>query len=308
MSVLPRFLTHNASLKLLAFVGAVVLWAIVPGSTEGGEILSDVPVRVQVADVDWVQAGLPEPEEVQVRLSGPTREIIRLAREGTTIRVPVDRVTGPDSLVALRRDWVVLAGSPGVVVEEVVPAAVQLRFEEARSSAVPFELNTVGRLGGDLALAALPAVNPTVARVRGPARLVDSLDNLPLAPLDLGEIESSGIVELAVDTSGLGGLLITPLRASVGVRVEPSAERRLSGLTVEVRNDPGFSLLLQPDSGDVRIVGAPSRLTGSPLGQARPAEHHRGTVRHGRASRAGRTAVAGRPAGFLWAWWMCRCS
>lgn len=266
MSVIPRFITHNASLKLLAFVGAVFLWAIVPGSTEGGEVLSDVPVRVQVADMDWVQAGPPEPARVQVRLAGPTREIIRLAREGTTIRIPVDRVTSADTLVALRRDWVVLAGSPGVVVEEVVPAAVQLRFEEARSSAVPFELTRVGRLPGDLALAADPAVNPTVARVRGPARLVDELDGMPLEPLELGEIESSGIVELAVDTAGLGGVLVTPMRVSVGIRVEPAAERRLSGIPVRVRNGPGFSVLVEPDSGAVRVVGAPARLNGSPLG------------------------------------------
>lgn len=266
MSVIPRFITHNASLKILAFVGAVFLWAIVPGSTEGGEILSDVPVRVQVADMEWVQAGPPEPAEVQVRLSGPTREIIRLAREGTMIRVPVDRVTSADTLVALRRDWVVLAGSPGVVVEEVLPAAVQLRFEEARSSAVPFDLTTVGRLPGNLALVAPPAVNPTVARVRGPARLVDDLDAMPLEPLELGEVESSGIVELAVDTTGLGGVLVTPLRVSVGVRVERSAERRLGGVAVRVRNDPGFTVLLEPDSVGIRVSGAPARLTGSPLG------------------------------------------
>ena len=52
MSFVPRVLTHNASLKLLAFVGAVFLWAIVPGSSQGGEVLSDVPVRVQVASHD----------------------------------------------------------------------------------------------------------------------------------------------------------------------------------------------------------------------------------------------------------------
>lgn len=271
MSVLPRFLTHNASLKLLALVGAIFLWAIVPGSTEGGQILSDVAVRVQVADPEWVQAGPPDPATVQVRLSGPTREIIRIAREGTTLRVPVERVTGPDTLVTLRRDWVALAGSPGVVVEELVPAAVRIAFEEAGSKAVPLTLTTRGSLPGDVALAAELGVNPVVARVRGPVRLLEELDSIPLLPLDLSEIRTSGIVERAVDTTGLGGLLVSPQRASVGVRVEPAAERRLSGLPVEVVNDPGFTVLFRPDSADVRLVGAPARLTGSGLGGIRVA-------------------------------------
>ena len=269
MSVVPRIVTHNASLKLLAFVGAVFLWAIVPGEPQGGEVLSDVPVRVQVADLDWVQASTPEPNAVQVRLSGPTREIIRLAREGTSIRVPVDRVTSPDTTVALRRDWVVLAGAPGVVVDEVVPGAVRLRFEEARSKSLPLVVTTNGRLPAGLALAAPLGVTPVLARVRGPARVVDPLESISLEPLALGEVRSSGIVELRVDTAGLGSILVTPQRASVGVRVEAATEQRLADIPVEVADGPAYPLLTDPATVDVRITGAPARLSAAPLGLVR---------------------------------------
>lgn len=269
MSVVPRFVTHNASLKLLAFVGAVFLWAIVPGAPQGGETLTDVPVRVQVADLDWVQATPPEPAQVQVRLSGPTREIIRLAREGTTIRVPVDRVSSPDTLVTLRRDWVVLAGAPGVVVEEVVPGAVQLQLEEATSRALPWSVPTTGQLPAGFALAAQLGVTPPLARVRGPSRLVTSLESISLTPLDLSGIRTSGIFELPVDTSGLGNVLVTPQRASVGVRVEPAVERRISALTIEVADAPAFDVLVEPEASDLRVVGASARLNAAELNRLR---------------------------------------
>ncbi|MDT8342514.1 MAG: hypothetical protein RQ751_13465 [Longimicrobiales bacterium] len=270
MSVVPRILTHNASLKLLALLGAVFLWAIVPRNPQGGEVLPQVPVRVQVADLDWVQAGAPEPTMVQVRLAGPTREIIRLAREGTTVRVPMDRVTSTDTVVSLRRDWVVLAGAPGVVVEEIVPGSVRLAFEEARSRSLPIAVPTEGRLPPGLALAAPLGVNPVLARVRGPARLVDPLTSIPLRPLRLSEVRASGIVELPVDTSGLGSMLVTPQRASVGVRVETAEERVVEGVAVRVADAPAFEVVVRPDSVTLRLAGAPARLASAPLEQIRP--------------------------------------
>ncbi|UCC26989.1 MAG: hypothetical protein JSU98_07750 [Gemmatimonadales bacterium] len=260
MNLLPRFVTHNASLKLLAFVLAVFLWAIVPGAPQAGETLTDVPVRVQVADPDWVQAAPPEPAEVQVRLSGPTREIVQLAREGTTIRVTVDRISSPDTTVALRRDWVALTGAPGVIVEEVAPGAIRLQLEPAKSGALPFEIRTRGALPAGMALAAPLAATPPLARVRGPTRLVDELETIPLLLLNLGGIDESGIFDLPVDTSGLGSVLVTPQRASVSVQVEPAVERTRVGVPVEVADGPDYNLLLEPDTTEIRIFGASGRL------------------------------------------------
>ena len=267
MSFVPRFVTHNASLKLLAFVGAVFLWAIVPGAPQGGEVLADVPVRVQVADLDWVLTGEPEPSRVQVRVSGPTREIIRLAREGTVVRVPLEAVASSDTVVTLRRDWVAVQGAPRVVVEEVVPGAVRVRLEPARSESLPLVPALTGELPVGLALAAPPGVSPAVARVRGPARLLDEVTSIPLRPVDLSQIRGSGLVEVAVDTTGLGGLLVDPLRASVGIRVDPKAERRLTDLSIGVVNDPGYDLVLEPAMSDVAVVGAQGRLDAAPLEQ-----------------------------------------
>jgi YbbR domain-containing protein len=260
MSFVPRFITHNASLKLLALVGAIFLWAIVPGDPQGGETLTDVPVRVQVADLDWVASGPPEPSRVQVRLTGPTREIIRLAREGAMVRIPVERVASPDTIVSLRRDWVVLPGTAGILVEEVVPGTVRLQFEEARSRSLPLTVRTTGRLRDELALAAPLGVTPAVARVRGAARLVDGLESIPLRPIDMAQIQESGILDVPVDTAGIGGVLVTPQRASVGVRVERAVEEVLDSVEVEVADPPGYALVVEPAAVAVTLRGAGSRM------------------------------------------------
>lgn len=275
MSLLPRFVTENASLKLLAFVGAVFLWAIVPGDPQGQEVLSSVPLQVQVADLDWVAVGDPEPAQVQVRLSGPTREIIRLARQGTRMRIPVEGVHSEDSVVTLRREWLDLGGVSDVVVDEVVPQAVLVRFEPAGSRAVPLRPRLRGSLPDGLVLAQDPGVNPTVVRVRGPARRLDRIDEIELEPLDLSAIDVSGIFEVPVDSTGLEGLVFSPRTVSVGIRVERIEERRREGVPWELEDAPTVwgvaprdsvrvdELDVEPASVALVLTGAPSRLGGA---------------------------------------------
>lgn len=270
MSVLPRVVTHNASLKLLAFVGAFLLWAIVPDAESSQrETLSSVPVRVQVADPDWALAGDPSPLEVSVRFSGPTREVIELVREGTSVLVPVDAVASADSTIQLRRDWVVVPEGSGLVVEEIIPASATLAFERAVSVALPLSVPTRGRIGAGLALAAPLGVTPGVVRVRGPARLLEGLDSIPLMPVDLASITRSGIVEVQVDTAGLSELLLTPLSADVGVRVEPAVERLLAAVAVEAQGYAPGTLELQPEAVPVTVRGASSVLDATDLGRLR---------------------------------------
>ena len=265
MSVLPRAVTHNASLKLLAFAGASVLWAIVPGESSQRETISSVPVRVQIADPDWALAGSPDPLEVSVRLSGPTRDVIRLVQQGTSVLVPIDAIMGADTVLQLRRDWVVLGDGTGLVVEEIIPATVDLQFERAISVALPLSVRTSGRLASGLSLAAPLGVTPGVVRVRGPARLLEGLESIPLTTLDLSTVSRSGIIEVAIDTTGMSELLLTPLQATIGVRVESSLERLLPAVPVEVQGFPAGILDVQPLAVPVAIRGASSVLSAASL-------------------------------------------
>lgn len=265
VSFVPRFITHNASLKLLALLGATFLWALAPESPDGSETLADIPVRIQVADPSWLVVGAPEPSRVTIRVSGPTREIIRLAREGTSVRAEVEEVTSPDSLLRLRRDWVVLAGSPAVVVEEVVPAEVRVRFEESASETLQVQVRTRGDLPAGTALAFPLGTTPGVARVSGPARLVRDLEALPTVPLDLSSVSESGQLELALDLRGLEDALVTPQTVSVGVRVANEVQRLVPPVGVVVQDEPDFELLLDPQEVEMVVRGAEVRLDAAGL-------------------------------------------
>ncbi len=259
-------IARNWRLKLAAFGLTVFLWALVRSEPSARGDVFTVPVRAQIGDLDWTLIGDPTPATVQVRFRGPTDDLIRLAREGTSLRLPLDSVSAADTTVQLRRDWVVLASGSGLVVEDIFPGTVRLRLEPTLSVPLPLRVSTRGELRGGMALAAPLEVTPPSVRVSGPARHVRMLDSIALAVLDLGGVDESGVYPIAVDTAGLGGLSVTPLSLALGIRLEPAIERELAGVPVVpgAAADgavPGGAFVIVPPTIHVRLSGARTPVT-----------------------------------------------
>jgi YbbR domain-containing protein len=269
VSALPQALTRNWTLKLASFGLAVFLWAVEKAEPVQQEVLSAVPVQVQVADLEWTLAGDPDPPEVQVRFAGPEREIQRLSRENAFVRVALETVVGPDTVVELRRDWVSVVGTPNLRVLELVPEDVHLTFERTAQATVPLSVRARGRLPRGVALAAPVGVSPAVVRVRGPARVVNALDSIALVPLDLSQVAVSGLVDVMVDTTGLSELTLTPTQAQLAFRIEAAAERLLPGVPVEIEGPAAAVLRVEPPALPVTVRGARSKLDAATLDSVR---------------------------------------
>lgn len=261
MSVLPQVVTRNWRLKLAAFGLAVFLWAVVTVQPRNRQTLTSVPVQVVVNDPSWTLAEPPVPSSVDVRLGGPTRELLQLARgvEAGVVRIPIEAVTDRDTVVRLRNDWVRLNDGSGLVVEAILPATVQLRFEPTDSTALPLSVRVRNELPEGLSLAQPLGLTPPVVRVRGPSRMVEDLDSIPLEPLDLSAVDRSGQYTVAVDTAGLGGLVVEPTGATLSVFLEPTVERVIGGVPVVLEAAEGVdttSLVFSPSSIQVTLMGA----------------------------------------------------
>lgn len=259
----PRALVHNWRLKVSALGLAVFLWALVQTEPTNQETFPLVPVVIQIADTAWTISGAPTPATVELRLGGPAREIIRLAREGVTIRVPIATIGSRDSLITLRREWVQLGQRSGLTVESVSPPTIQVSFEPAQTRLVPISTRLVGRIRDHLALASEIEVSPRMVRVRGPESRLANLDSLPLMPFDLSELSRSGTFTIPVDTSGLRGASVVPPTATLGIRVGEMVEVVLEGITVQVIANPGEAeVVADPPTLRIRLSGARTVVAG----------------------------------------------
>lgn len=262
MTTPTQALSQNWRLKLAALGLSVFLWALVQTEPSNQETFASAPVMVQVSDTGWTTSGAPSPSTVELRLGGPAREIIRLAREGMSIRIPIDVVGSQDTLIVLRREWVELGQRSGLSVESMSPSTIRVSFEEAQTRLVPVASRLVGRVRDHLALAAPVEVSPQIVRVRGPRSRVEALDSLRLEAFDLSDVARSGAFTVSVDTTGLLGASVVPTTATIGVRVEDMIERVLDGITVQAIADPGEDqVVVDPSVIQVRLVGARTLVT-----------------------------------------------
>ncbi len=261
MSLSLRTLTHNWRLKLAALGLAIFLWALVQSEPRNADTFSAVPVVVAVTDTGWTASGFPSPAAVELRVSGPARDIYRLAREGTSVRVPIESVGEADTVVTLRRDWVALGAGGTLTVESMTPSTVRVHFERAVTRALPVAIDTEGVLPTGLALASPIGLTPPVIRVRGPASQVNQLDSVRLQAFALNKVDASGVFELSVDTTGAEGLRFMPSTATVGIRVEERIERVVTVPVIAEASEDGVSVVVVPRAVDVTLQGARTLVT-----------------------------------------------
>ena len=270
--LLPGLVTRNWRLKLAAFGLALFLWAAVRAEPERGatRTVTGVPVLVEVADMDWTVVGDPQPRTVDVQVTGSFGVFGGVA-DDLVLQIPVDRVSGTDTVVELRRDWVASAGGSEIQVGDISPPRVRIAFEETAETAVPVALRTTGRLPEELALAQPLSVYPSVVRVRGRASRVASVESLATEPLDLGTVSSSGSYPVALDTAGFGELTFRTAEATVEVRVEEAVERVVPGVPVVLDTVPegadSTEVVMRPSAIRVTLRGGRTRVAQvDPLG------------------------------------------
>ena len=244
-------------LKLAALGLSVFLWALVQTEPRtSSESFQRVPVRVELTDTLWTLAGPPTPTEVELQLSGSSRDIIRLDREGTALSIPITQVGTPDTSVFLDRDWVELGQSTGLNVEFISPAMIEIVFEPTMTRTLPIATRVYGDLRDNLALASSVGLAPMTARVRGSESQISELDSIRLERFDLATVEKSGVFSVAVDTASLSGASVFPDVVTMGLNVEDDIERILQGFSVQFDAERvGADVTIEPVVVQVRFSG-----------------------------------------------------
>ena len=251
---------RNWRLKLAALGLSVFLWALVQTEPRtSSESFQRVPVRIELTDTLWTLAGPPTPTEVELQLSGSSRDIIRLDREGTALNIPISQVGTPDTSVFLDRDWVELGQSTGLTVEFISPAMIEIVFEPTVTRTLPIATRVYGDLRENLALASSVGLAPVSVRIRGSESQVSQLDSIWLERFDLGTVEKSGVFSVAIDTVGLSGANVSPDVVTMGLNVEDDIERVLQGFSVQFDAERiGADVTIEPVVVEVRFSGPKS--------------------------------------------------
>lgn len=246
---------RNWRLKIAAFAVTVLLWATIRVSAVSRQDLPDVAVRVENDDPDWVPVGVPSPATVQLGLTGPARDLFRVAVDRPVVVVPIDRVLSADTIIILRPEWVLNADRPGVSIEDITPSTVRVEFERNEGAAIPITPRLEGSLPDSLSLVSAAQMNPLFTNVRGPASTVEELETIHTEPFDLSAVTGSGRFPVSLDTVGIG-LRVNPVVTTVMLNLAPTVERLIGTRPIRFGERGAEGLTLVGDSAVVYLRGA----------------------------------------------------
>ncbi len=263
MASFPGILLRNWRLKITALALAVVLWVTMQLTDDriDGLTISSVQVRIEHVHRDWYLVQPPAPSAVEMSVTGPLRDILRASMSRPTIEIRVDTVFREDSVLTLIPDWVTDVDRSSVTIENFWPSSVRLLFERNKEEEIPVTVRLTGELPDSLALVAEPRANLLFTSVRGAASVVDALETVFLEPFDLSGVTGPGRFEIALDTVGLGELVVNPTSATLTVEVAPMRSRVLA-LPVEWPGT-GADLVLESAVVNVTLYGAEELLIGA---------------------------------------------
>lgn len=225
MRFLWDLLTRNWTIKLTALLLAVLLWTIVKSDEPTRVPVADVPIEVALRDPGWMLAAEPTPPTATVIFSGPIGEVLRLAVARPRVVVPVDEVTDSVEVRQLRTGWVQLDGDLSRTrIEDIRPGTVLLTFERLTTRLVPVTVRTRGELPPGLDLAAPIRVEPPAVRVSGPRHAIEAIDSVVTTPVELGGLRGSVVIGVAIDTTALRDVILSPAEVDVIVQVTTAAQ------------------------------------------------------------------------------------
>jgi hypothetical protein len=250
---LATALAANWRLKLAALGLTLLLWAVVSAE----QVTSQwVPARVEavIGDPEYVLTGGPDPPTVEVRFTGPGRELWDLALERPTLLLPVENVDERRTFAVEPRMVRLRAGLTATPVD-VRPRSVRLQLQQLVTRNVPVQPRIGESSLARYVLADDVEVVPATVRVTGPASEVAALDSLPTERFEIVPDDTTFSREVRLDTLGLQGLSLSRERVIVRGRVDRRVERALPGVAVAA--PPGLSAV--PDRVEVRLSG-PERL------------------------------------------------
>ena len=204
--------TQHLSLKAVAVFLTLVLWMVVRVKEPSDEF---VPVRFEpILDSSLTLRG--QRPTVRARVIGSGQDLLKLYQNPPVIRKLIDGDVPDELHLDLAPEDVDIPTDVPVIVRDVQPRAVTLRFESQARRMVPVR-SALRFLADSGILTGPPRFEPDSVTISGDRRLVGKLDAVSTVANDIVVREAMDVV-VPLDTSSLG-VRVSPSSVKVSVQV-----------------------------------------------------------------------------------------
>lgn len=217
MASIREHIVRNWPLKIAAVALSAILWVAVAAEETRSQL---VEVRLDVDVPPSLALGGPAPA-LRALVTGPARELAKLAGTPLTVRVVVPPETPPPRirLTVVPAD-VELPRSVNLTVQDIEPRAFDLDVDRFVRRQVPVALRGTVEAESGFAVTGPLVITPRTVEVSGPRAAVYALDSVHTELLDIRGLTAAFERTAPLDTI-LPLLSVVPRRVTVTGRVGP---------------------------------------------------------------------------------------
>ena len=256
-----EFLGTRNGIRAVAFVAAVIVWYAIRAATSNSTLVTDVPLAIQ-PPADWSVVECSA-KTIDVAFLGTRDDLRYLNRE--LIKAAVDaraHGSGEPLTVALGAANVNTFGNARI--DFIRPATVTLRLDRKIAKQVPVKVETQNLLPDGYEIEKT-VVTPATVELSGPAQILDGVESVSTAPVDLdGRIRSINKRRLPlVAGDNFADVKLDPEAVTLDLAiVERSISARYPDLPILPMMQPGRALRveLDPDVATLTVKGRPERI------------------------------------------------
>jgi YbbR domain-containing protein len=247
----PSF--EYTGLKIVSVALAAVLWMMVSSQRASVERGLRIPLELQNLP-DNLEMVEPPPESVDVRVRGTADALGRIAPGDLVAAVDLSSAQPGRRLFHLSPERV--KAPFAVVVTQVAPSSIAIRFESSATRIVPVLPSVEGEPAPGFIVGRISADPPTVEIV-GPESLLRRVTEAITEPLWVGSARADMRSTVIVGVADEGVRLKSVKTAVVSVAIVPAPEERhLTAVPVRSRNlAAGLNATITPPTIRVRVRG-----------------------------------------------------
>jgi hypothetical protein len=250
---LRNLLLRNFWLKLLSLLIALGFYGFIHGTQDAERTLA-VPLITYMPPANHARQLMTQiPNTISVTVSGLKAQLDGVRGENVG-PVPIDLTDGTSTRFEF--EPAMLSLPPRVTVKRIVPAVLELKWEEIVARRIPVQLSYSGELDPTLQLEGESEIEPVEVEARGPASLLNLIHTVRAADFDLRGLGEGELVrELALERApDLVRWDVTGVVATVRV-ARKSASKTFERIKVEVIGLP--RAVTRPALVDVTVRGLP---------------------------------------------------
>jgi hypothetical protein len=169
-------------LKLTALVITLGLWFAVTGLSTPTRERKTVPLEFIVSPNAQITSSTQQ--DVQIDLSGDKRKLDQIDRDQLKVISDLSNSAPGDLAVTLSPETVSVDLPQGVKLEDVQPGRIRVKLEAVAERDLEVKPQTIGDVVAGYEVYSISVVRPRI-RVRGPASVVNTLDNVFTEKIDL---------------------------------------------------------------------------------------------------------------------------